>query len=216
MISLEKKFLFVHMPKTGGNSIQNVLRKYSEDAVTSFHPRQDGYERFDVQSEFSTTKHSKLYEYKELLPREIYSSLYKFAAIRNPWDRVVSRYFFKLSCNSFSQGMSLGDFAEPVFKRDEFIRSVLQTPLLENYLFGSSIEGDVDFLNDTDIDYIIKMEAMQVGFDEVCATLGIAKEMLPTVNKSNRRDYHLYYDEELIEIVRQRFANEIDYFHYEY
>jgi hypothetical protein len=35
MISLQKRFLFVHIPKTAGNSIQSVLRDYSEDQLVA-------------------------------------------------------------------------------------------------------------------------------------------------------------------------------------
>jgi hypothetical protein len=42
MISFEKHFLFVHIPKTAGNSIQSVLRDYSEEQLVALRKEQDG------------------------------------------------------------------------------------------------------------------------------------------------------------------------------
>ncbi len=93
MISVQKKFLFVHIPKTGGNSIQNYLQHFSEDEIT-VNEEQDGIGRFGVRNNvYKTVKHSKLRRYKSALPRDLYASLYKFATIRNSWDRVVSAFF---------------------------------------------------------------------------------------------------------------------------
>ncbi len=35
MISLEHRFLFIHVPKTAGNALQNVPKDYSEDTITA-------------------------------------------------------------------------------------------------------------------------------------------------------------------------------------
>jgi len=37
-------------------------------------------------------RHSKAIAAKEMLPREFYDSLFKFAFVRNPWDLQVSSY----------------------------------------------------------------------------------------------------------------------------
>ena len=41
--------LFLHIPKTAGNSIQNILRDYSEDEIVA-RGGQDGLERFEVRA----------------------------------------------------------------------------------------------------------------------------------------------------------------------
>ena len=50
MLSIKKKFLFIHIPKKAGNSIQNVLKHYSEDEIVSLNHLQDGVERFEVRN----------------------------------------------------------------------------------------------------------------------------------------------------------------------
>jgi len=94
MISLQKRFLFVHIPKTAGNSIQSVLRDYSEDQLVALRKEQDGIERFGLRNpKYKIKKHSMLSEYHDALGDEQFRDLYKFTCVRNPWDRMVSYYF---------------------------------------------------------------------------------------------------------------------------
>ena len=122
MISVSKRFLFVHIPRTGGNSIQSLLRNYSEDEIVIARERQDGIERFGIRSSHpNLRKHSTLAEYRAALGEERFGTLYKFASVRNPWDRMISYYF--------------GTGPEtPSWNRDAFEKLVRETAPVPDYL----------------------------------------------------------------------------------
>lgn len=80
MISFQKRFLFVHIPKTAGNSIQSVLRDYSEDELVALRSEQDGVERFGRRNpKYKIKKHSTPAEYRDAPGEMQFSKLYKFA-----------------------------------------------------------------------------------------------------------------------------------------
>lgn len=215
MIGLKYKFLFVHLPKTAGNSIQNILCKYSEDEIFSEKKKQDGVERFGVRSKFGTKKHSRLFEYKKLLGSDVYRQLFKFTIVRNPWDRIVSRFSFKQMEKEIGKKTSAREIDKAPFDRNAFIKTILSTPTLETFLLENPPDRKIDFLKDTDLDFIIRFENIQSDFDTACARLSIPQEPLPVRNQSKHNDFRTYYDAETRGLVHQRHRNEIEYFGYE-
>jgi hypothetical protein len=196
MISLQKRFLFVHIPKTGGNSIQAVLRQYSEQEIVA-HPHQDGIERFGVRDpKYKIKKHSPLRAYRDALGDEQFSKLYKFTCIRNPWDRMVSYYF--------TPGR------QRKWNAQEFEIFILQTKPATEYLRLDMSETD-PFSN---VDRLIRFEKLDEDFRSLCTDLRIPPADLPKYNRSERQHYSKYYDHKLREIVRKRFAAEIAAFNY--
>jgi len=216
MLSLQKHFLFIHVPKTAGNSIQNILKKYSDDKIVTFTKYQDGIERFEVlNSKFKTTKHSPLSHYKSAMDSNIYRSLYKFAVIRNPWDRMISHYF------------SPGEGMEKKWKRAEFLELVNTVPAIPQYIrVPSMMEKLVTYFGmgkikyskklDADIDFLMKFEQLNRDFKLVCKHLDIPYSPLPKRNQSRREHYTNYYDDELREIVRTKFKEEIEFGNYSF
>ena len=200
MISLQKRFLFVHIPKTAGNSIQSVLRDYSEDQLIALRKEQDGIERFGLRStKYKIKKHSTLNEYHRALGEEQFRDLYKFTCVRNPWDRMVS-YYFTPTQNP------------ETWNRKKFREIISKAVSLADYLRLDNGEGD-PFAN---VDCIMRFENLADEFRAVCNTIGIPPPALPRYNRSSRDHYSKYYDDELREFVGARFAAEIERFNYRF
>ena len=107
MFSTDYNFLFIHVPKTGGNSIHTVLLPFSDDHMISLNSHQDCIQRFQIRSpNLSIHKHSTLSEYRSQLLTEQFESLSEISCIRNPWDRCVSYFFFT---SSWHCGLLAGD-----------------------------------------------------------------------------------------------------------
>jgi hypothetical protein len=200
MISFQKRFIFVHIPKTAGNSIQSVLRDYSEDQLVALRKEQDGIERFGLRNpKYKIKKHSTLKEYRAALGDEQFGSFYKFTCVRNPWDRMVSYYFTP------TQNPEKWD-------RKKFRRIISKAVSVTDYLRLDEEEQD-PFAN---IDYIMRFENLADDFRVVCTAIDISPPVLPKYNRSNREHYSKYYNDELRELVHGRFAAEIDRFGYSF
>jgi len=215
MISIKNRFLFIHVPKTGGNSVQSILIDYSEDKIIAEANHQDGIEMFNIRNDtYNINKHSTLSDYKKEIEPEIFEKLYKFCTIRNPWDMMISFYF------SPNRGVKEWD-------RESFKHLITRVATLRHYIITPpSISKINDLLGidlvpnfkaiDNDIDFIMRFEFLYADFKHVCENLNIPFSYLPHRNKSNRKHYSKYYDEELIKLVKDKFKEEIELGGYTY
>ena len=85
MISYDKKFIFVHINKTAGTSMEKALADYGVKKLE---------EKSDLKFElnYNQSQHFNCDEYKKYLGSE-YDDYFKFTVVRNPFDRVVSYYY---------------------------------------------------------------------------------------------------------------------------
>ncbi len=230
MICGEYRSLFVHIPKTAGQSVEHVflglvgltwetraplLLRGNED------PRRGPPSLAHLTAaEYVTCGH--------LTPAE-FASYFKFSFVRNPWDRIVSEYKYRRHPVSI-------DFKTYLFRR-------LPTPgWSEPY---RHIIPQYDFLYDDAgrllVDFVGKFERLQADFDTVCSRIGIPPTPLPRVNRSlehsrpgtfrelrrrirravwshERRHtfphYTEYYDDESREYVGHLYRKDIEAFSY--
>ena len=205
MVSHKHKFIFVHAPKTAGNSIQNLLQNYSEDIIviskkqaTHNAKGKSHLDRFGIRSsdkKLKIHKHTTLNKYYNTW-RKKYGSIedfFKFGVTRNPWDRAISYYFWK---------------GYKSFDKKRFVNS-LPPRSCGDYFY-------VKKYNDYKVDYVIRYENLQEDFNVVCDKIGIPRQQLPHKNKSKHKHYTEYYDDETKQIVAEKYAKDIEYFGYEF
>ena len=82
MISHKHKFIFIHINKTGGSSLEHALKKYCENFSNRKFKHQCLFDKLENNPPLISQCKHLLEEY------------FKFTIVRNPWDKELSDYFF--------------------------------------------------------------------------------------------------------------------------
>ena len=189
MISFQHKCIFVHIGKTGGSSIEHAL-----DPHVSIDSGISG----EIGNTKLEGKHWTALEYSKKYPKE-YKEYFTFSFVRNPWDRTVSHYEWKI----FMGNLKLS-FAEWI-----------ESPMF-NALKLSYADMICDHKNSIIVDFVGRFEELQQDFNFVCDKIGIEHIKLSHKNKIDRKHYFEYYDEKTKKIVEEKYARDIEHFGYEF
>lgn len=210
-IDHDHAFVFVHIPKTAGTSILCSLFGVSVDRyefVDSSKLSKEYQTRCLIGDDgaFRRLHHyplSKIVQLQDDLDR-----FYKFAFIRNPFDRMVSEYFFL----RFNRAMPFDDFLENIVKMT-FEQGKLTTwfsfHLLPQLEFVS-LNGKVA------CDFLGRFESLHRDYRKLCDAIGIERKPLPEYKKSTRRHYREYYSSQSRAIVESLYKKDLDAFNYDF
>lgn len=197
-VSHDLKCVFVHVPKTGGTSIEHALGLLGdwrqENKATMF----GSIESPALESTSHSTRylqHLSANDLRRLLPAQ-FATFFRFAFVRNPWDRIVSAYCYLMR----AKGTSFNEFLE----RTE---GASHAHLVPQYGYIEDSAGECL------VDYVGRFETLASDFAEVCAKLGIRRE-LPFLNPSWHGPYQGYYDDASRKLVERRYGEDIERFRY--
>jgi hypothetical protein len=185
--------LFIHIPKTGGISIANAL----------FGGRSGG--------------HLTLHGYERIYGRRRVRRFFKFAFVRNPWDRLVSAYFFlkkggmndddrRWAEQNLSAFDSFPEFVER-WVNEESVRSWVHFRPQCDILCGRDDSLGVDFIG--------RYEQLEQDFERLRERLGFG-DPLPHLNRTQRAPYSSVYDNRTRELVARAYARDIELFDYSF
>lgn len=209
ILSYSAGFIFIHIEKAAGSSIQQALWPHAgAQPKSSLRRRLAWFGPLNriggLHRAVQFGEHATAIEVNRCLPPEVYDGLFKFAFVRNPWDRLVSRYAHLLR----STDRRRHGFISKLEKFEDFLKWEIQRGSAQ-YPYVTNAQGDQI------VDFIGHYERLAEDFEKVCARLKIQAE-LPHANISEHRDYRSYYTPETREFVAKEFRRDIEMFHYNF
>ena len=206
-----KRFIFIHIWKTGGESVTAALRRscpiyFSNRYINKAIRLAPGPASVLLgwKAQLVAGQHFSAENIKQVMPASDFERAYKFAFVRNPWDWQVSNYFYALQTKAHSQHAvlhELGSF-------DAYIR----------YQYEQKAPSQSSFLNDKSgnrlVNNVGRFEHLAEDFQAICDEIGI-EASLPHLNASKRqRDWRSYYTDETRALVEDLFRCDIEAFGY--
>ncbi len=203
MINHDLRCIFVHIPKTAGNSVNRVFGVDWED-------------------------HKDLGRYAAEAGPAVVKNYFKFAIVRNPWDRLFSDYNYQKK-KSRAKASKLFLYDEQDRKRSfrEWVRAVLADPFqYAAETWGGDVSPgihrwspQVDWISlngHIAVDRVARIEHLNADFRAIWAGLRREPRNLPCRNRRFHFHYSFYFDAETRDRVAQYYANDIAAFGYHF
>jgi hypothetical protein len=212
LISDSRKVLFVHVPKTGGVSVEETVKEACPDARKARVP---------------IGRHATLGKIIRTEPQVI--DYWTFGFVRNPWARMVSWYSMisawdrrhgprsgkpqDVKHGSMRDGNAMWRAAAAYSGFDEFVmRGTEELPRVGTpqitYLRAPKHGREVDFVGRTE-NFVADLQQVQVQ-------LGLEPSTPVHKNKSKHGTYHDYYTDETRQRIAEVYAEDIELFGYTY
>lgn len=186
------KCIYIHIPKTGGVSINNSL--------------------------FNSLggSHIKIKNYSLIYSRKEFNKYYKFTLVRNPYDRLASAYFFlknkgfhEVDYNWYLKNISkykdFNDFVISWINKSNIYSYIHFIPQFEFVIINNKIQ-----VND-----IFKMENIDTAFELIKKRLHLDSAKLLKINITpNKKIYKELYTDKMKNIVYKTYKKDFELFKY--
>jgi hypothetical protein len=199
-ISHKYKCIFIHIPKTAGNSIERTCL-------------------FDDQRESTRENvggHLPARKIRDKYPDK-YSDYFKFTVVRNPYDKLLSCYYYLKQADNI-RNEKLVRLKKKIIKSGNF-HNFCRYVLHEEANIITHLKPQTDFICDENgaviVDYIAKLENLKNDVKIIENKLGVNLSIHHR-NPSVRFACSNYYNDNDVEIVSNVYCKDISMFGYKY
>ena len=219
LISHKKKFIFIHIFKTAGTSITENFVPYArliDKIAHQYYPTKkaiNGINRlFGISgkgSQWATGfhKHASALEIKKKLNAEVFDTYFKFAFVRNPYDWLVSYYYYVQE-----------SAYHPEYKKIKGIGFEDFIPWYINQSPHTMSSFLVDEKGNTIVDYIGKLETLNNDIINISDKLNIPVKKISKRNVTHKRkdkNYNEYYTPKTLKLVNDYFKKDFELLGYD-
>ncbi|MCW1929834.1 MAG: sulfotransferase family protein [Candidatus Kerfeldbacteria bacterium] len=240
IISHSRKFIFIKPRKVAGTSVEVALAQYcgEEDIITEnvlLNEIDETTARDFRRNDTGFFNHMRSKRIKKQVGEKIWNSYYKISIVRNPWDMLVSRYFWNKK--NATPRKSVGEVCGEILKAPSqthlygklffaMKRTLLREEISPEDSFDAFLKKLPHNASNTSYyfddhgkpycDFVIRFEHLQEDFDTVCEHLELPHTEIPQLKTKVRtsRDYTSFYTSETRAWVEKEFAQEINAFGY--
>lgn len=182
----EPDFIFIHINKTGGSSVEKALNLPFEHLTAA--------------------------EKKAEVGEQKWQDKFTFAFIRNPFDKVCSHYRYRVKTNQTKLQDNPLSFADWVrrsyYEKDPFYHDSPK-------MFMPQSQWLSDASGNIMVDQVYRFENLEKDFHDLCQRLDLDAQ-LPHLKASKKVDYRTYYDEGTKDLVANLFNEDLMAFDYRY
>lgn len=198
MISHTHRCIFIHIPKCGGTSIENVIWPEPRSEadlwmgfVSKYHNK---YQTGGLQHLLAT-------QILDEVGEEIFNKYFKFTFVRNPWAKAVSQFFYMKQRPDLREYIGMKE-------NDPFKKYLVLTSKKLHVQWEKQFRFFMDDNGKQLADFVGRLETMEQDAAYIFNRLSIQAE-IPHVNATRHKHYAEYYDDESKEMVFDQFKEDI-------